>query len=1260
MFQLSPSRVARYFFHECERHLRYFATPRDQRKQTGIPNPPFDHSPVTTAILEGGYVWETEVVSKLLKGRVRIAPGAPGAELRERTFDAKATIAALGALKPGEYLYQPTLVAPPGFYNRFGLDSGLLTFAACRPDLIVRVAGVDGVPQFRILDVKASDALKTSHKVQTALYSLLLEETLRAHRINGAVDLDQAGIWLYGATEPELFDLGVIRPHVETFLARELPRILVADSAEVPWHLNYRCEWCEYFEHCHAEAKENESVSLLPYLTTPGRRHLWTQGVHTLDEFAAFLKRSDAPAVLAQCASLSGREDRLKESVAALQAKTPRTFGGSSLAMPRGENVRLLLTLQREPVSGRIYASALLRTGNDNIFLGGQRHEEQFIADTPYACDEMRRTFVNRLYEILTELDEYNAGRPWEQQKSLQTYVFDSYEADLLRDILIESLQDEEVAEAALALLFYFHSEELIAADEHPAEETDFPVVVLTDVIRSLMALPVPVAYRLADVVATLPPEGREPFAYDAKDFYTFRLSNALRSDAIHGVWHHRKDEYVPRIRRELRMRLWAAWSVVDGVRAAAVSPTSGRSLLFAWQPKFRLPGPAAFRDPILSRLAFTTQYESLLTYLAVRAGRALPRGERERAGLSFALQALGGSRFLAEPAELAAELEPEYGRWLITEDTLDGEQAHLSFPDHAYRDKAWVPKNKTVLFASLDDVIVPEGAGTVVFDLDLKAGAASPAIVAGRRYLLTQAYMDWNSGRVIDRLLEIDDQGRAPRPARLLADPLGACRRLKVPAAVRTRAEALCRQAGFTESQADAFRHLLDRSLTLVWGPPGTGKTHFLAMSVLILLAAYRQANLPFRILVSAFTHAAIENCLQKLDTLQGAAGLGAEIVKLGQIKTQGCEHLEWIAPERAGRYLQEHQRCVVGGTTYAMLKAFKGDPEAAPFDLVVIDEGSQLRVPESLLAISRLAADGRLLVAGDDMQLPPIVQGAYPAPEPGEPLLHRSVFEALREPDRGREEITRQLYENFRMSEPLCRFPALHLYGDKYRSATPTVANQRLLLKPGRSKTEAWVERVLDPAYPWVLCILEGVQAGAENTVEAELVATVVRELRHRQGRAQEGTPYPAGTAGDAAFWRQGLFVVSPHHVQIRAIRRALAAKGLTPPFFVDTVDKMQGQECDTVIVSYGVSDAEYALQESEFIYSLNRLNVAVTRARRKCIVFLPRPLLTPTLQVLEQSEAAAGVAFMLALERHLVDVGERESFGLTAGQLVVCRAR
>ena len=124
--------------------------------------------------------------------------------------------------------------------------------------------------------------------------------------------------------------------------------------------------------------------------------------------------------------------------------------------------------------------------------------------------------------------------------------------------------------------------------------------------------------------------------------------------------------------------------------------------------------------------------------------------------------------------------------------------------------------------------------------------------------------------------------------------------------------------------------------------------------------------------------------------------------------------------------------------------------------------------------------------------------------------------------------------------------------------------------------------------------------------------------------------------------------MFIVSPHHAQIRAIQRELAARRrweVVP--FVDTVDKMQGQEADAVIVSYGVADPEFALREAEFIYGLNRLNVAITRARTKCVLCLPRPLLEATPQVLDVEPAAAGLAFMRRLVALAEEEGEEISF-------------
>jgi superfamily I DNA and/or RNA helicase len=348
---------------------------------------------------------------------------------------------------------------------------------------------------------------------------------------------------------------------------------------------------------------------------------------------------------------------------------------------------------------------------------------------------------------------------------------------------------------------------------------------------------------------------------------------------------------------------------------------------------------------------------------------------------------------------------------------------------------------------------------------------------------------------------------------------------------------------------------------------------------------------------------------------------------------------------------WLEAHPHAVLGATVYSCLK----DHEAlARFDLVVIDEASQVRVPEAAVAVGLVGGTGRLVLAGDHLQLPPIVAGSYPDAPPGEPLLHRSIFEAVfgKEEKGHRNEVTgprqgsasswrRQLLENFRMNDVLTSVAARLLYGPRYTPVNAEVASRRLPFQPGRG-LDPLVGSCLDPSYPLVVVILDGPRAAQANVVEADLVAQLVVALREGL-RGPDGRLY----ADNEIFFRRGVFVVSPHHAQIQAIQVELARQHRwTAKPFVDTVDKMQGQEAEAVIVSYGVADPEFALREAEFIYGLNRLNVAMTRARTKCVLCLPRPLLEATPQVLDVEAAAAGLAFM----RQLVAVAEEHGEELT----------
>jgi superfamily I DNA and/or RNA helicase len=94
----------------------------------------------------------------------------------------------------------------------------------------------------------------------------------------------------------------------------------------------------------------------------------------------------------------------------------------------------------------------------------------------------------------------------------------------------------------------------------------------------------------------------------------------------------------------------------------------------------------------------------------------------------------------------------------------------------------------------------------------------------------------------------------------------------------------------------------------------------------------------------------------------------------------------------------------------------------------------------------------------------------------------------------------------------------------------------------------------------------------------------------------------------------------VVAPYNAQVRCLRRALQAAGLdgVP---VGTVDKFQGREAPVVFYSMATSSAEDVPRSLEFLFSRNRLNVAVSRAMcLACVVASPR-LLESRARTIEQ---------------------------------------
>jgi DNA replication ATP-dependent helicase Dna2 len=362
----------------------------------------------------------------------------------------------------------------------------------------------------------------------------------------------------------------------------------------------------------------------------------------------------------------------------------------------------------------------------------------------------------------------------------------------------------------------------------------------------------------------------------------------------------------------------------------------------------------------------------------------------------------------------------------------------------------------------------------------------------------------------------------------------------------------------GLNEAQIRAgARAIATESLCLVQGPPGTGKTRLLAEVLLAL------CNAGCRIALTAFTHRAVDNALQTLRRLDGnipLVKLGAPGRDPGGLVRAG---IRFAQPRRG----QLPRSGVVAGTCFALSRL----PAGEQFHFTVCDEAGQMPIPHALAGMLR---SRRWLFFGDHQQLSPVNTVDHPDRE-----VAVSVFEHLH-----RLYGSSLLDTTYRMNDQVCAVIGEVFYQGGLRPAAEA-ASRRMPFRPGGHHDD-----VLDPDKSVVLARVDHLQPGMRSVEEANLVADLTEEIVNRHGVS------PADIA-----------IIAPFRAQVRMLRSALQKKGLPAgdPLTVDTVERMQGQEREVVLVSLAVGDPDGLRRRSSFFFSTNRLNVSLSRARTKAIL-------------------------------------------------------
>jgi uncharacterized protein len=116
--------------------------------------------------------------------------------------------------------------------------------------------------------------------------------------------------------------------------------------------------------------------------------------------------------------------------------------------------------------------------------------------------------------------------------------------------------------------------------------------------------------------------------------------------------------------------------------------------------------------------------------------------------------------------------------------------------------------------------------------------------------------------------------------------------------------------------------------------------------------------------------------------------------------------------------------------------------------------------------------------------------------------------------------------------------------------------------------------------------------------------------------------------------------VLVVAPYNAHVTLLTERLARRGVR----VGTVDKFQGQEAPMVIYSMATSSPEEAPRGMEFLYSLNRLNVATSRARCACILVASPRLFEPECRTPRQMKLANALCRYIEQARPGIVFGQR----------------
>jgi uncharacterized protein len=386
-----------------------------------------------------------------------------------------------------------------------------------------------------------------------------------------------------------------------------------------------------------------------------------------------------------------------------------------------------------------------------------------------------------------------------------------------------------------------------------------------------------------------------------------------------------------------------------------------------------------------------------------------------------------------------------------------------------------------------------------------------------------------------------------------------------------------------------------LDDSYLPVQGPPGSGKTYTGARMILELLKHGRKVG------IAATAHKAITNLVDELCVAAREESVEVRIIQRSEEEEASSQPEVTVASKNGDVVdgLLDDTLHVAAGTSWLFADANMENL----LDVLFVDEAGQM----SLANVVAMGGAARSLVLlGDPNQLPQVTKGTHPEGAGVSALEHvLGELETL-PPEQGL-----FLDNTWRLHPDICSYISEAFYEGRLKAHESTALQT---IAPGPS-AEGTGLRLIPVVHE---------QNSSRSPEEAMVVVETVSALLGRPWTNEKGKTRP--------LTLEDILIVAPYNLQVGEISRRLQER-FGNRGRVGTVDKFQGQEGALVLYSTATSSQDDAPRNLEFLYSRNRLNVAISRARALAILICSPGLFRIRCRTPEEMRMAN--AFCLARE-------------------------